>query len=126
VALELEDAFDDLDLGGGGLQPAEGHPVVDDEASADDVGAAVDGAGAERHLEEVAEFVELLNRGLGVHESTVVADDRVGANEEVVGDGVLEDLDAEGVRDDLLGFLVEVGVDEGHVVVAADAVAEGG
>lgn len=125
VALQLEDALDDLHLGGSGLESAEGDPVVDHEPGPDDVGAAVDGAGAERHLEEVAEFVELFNSGLGLDESAVVAEDTVGADEQVVGDGVAEDLDAEGVGDDLLGLLVEVGVDEGHVVVAGDAVAEG-
>lgn len=61
-----------------------------------------------------------------MHESSVVTNNAVGANQQVVGDGVLEDLDAKGVGDDLFGLLVEVGVDEGHVVVAADAVAEGG
>ena len=36
---------------------------------------------------------------------------------------VLANLDAEHVRDDLLGLAVELRVDEGRVVVARDAVA---
>jgi hypothetical protein len=39
-------------------------------------------------------------------------------------DGRPEHLDAKGIGDNFLGFLVEVRVDEGHVVVANDAVAQ--
>jgi hypothetical protein len=38
-----EGGLDDADLGRGGVEPGEGAPVVDDEAGADDVGAAIYG-----------------------------------------------------------------------------------
>ena len=56
-------------------------------------------------------LVELLEGGLGVHEPALVAEDAVSAHEQVVGHRVAEDLDFEGVSDDLFGLLVEVGVD---------------
>lgn len=89
-----------------------------------------------------------------MHEPAAVAEGHVGAGEDVVGDGLAEDFDAEGVGDAIRGvwsvrgwmavggwvgigkrrggglhlfrFSLEVGVDEGDVVVAADYVAEGG
>ena len=123
MTLQLEDALDDLHLGSCGLKTAEGDPVVDDKAGPDDVWASVNGSGAERDLKEVAELIKLFDGGLRVYESAVVADNAVSAYKEIVGDWISEDLDAKSVSDDLFGFLVEVRVDEGHVVVAGDAVA---
>lgn len=59
-----------------------------------------------------------------MYETTVVADNAVSAYEQVVSDRVSEDLDTESVSDYLFGFLVEVGVNKCHVVVAADAVSK--
>jgi hypothetical protein len=43
-----------------------------------------------------------------VHEPAVVRDRAVGADEDVVCDGLAEDLDLEDVRDDLLRLAVNV------------------
>jgi hypothetical protein len=59
-------------------------------------------------------------------EPAVVAQGHVGAGENVGGDGLAEDLDAQSVGDDLLGFALEVRMNEGDVVVGADNVTEGG
>lgn len=61
-----------------------------------------------------------------MHEAALIGEGHVGAGEDVVGDCLPEDLDAEDVGDDFLAFALEVGVYEGDVVVGADDVAEGG
>lgn len=48
---ELEDALNDTELSSSGVETSDGHPVVDDHASADDAGAAVDTACDERDLQ---------------------------------------------------------------------------
>jgi hypothetical protein len=61
-----------------------------------------------------------------VDEPAVVRDRAVGADEDVVGHGLAEDLDLEDVRDQLLRLPVDVGVHERDVVVRGDDVAERG
>ena len=58
-------------------------------------------------------------------QSSVVVEGAVSAHQGVVCDCCSENLHAQGVCDQLLGLLVEVWVDQGHVVVAGDAVPEG-
>lgn len=57
--------------------------------------------------------------------SSLVREGAVGADEDVLRDSLAEDLDAEDIGNDLLGFALDVGVHESDVVVAADDVAEG-
>lgn len=59
-------------------------------------------------------------------ETALIGDRAVAADEDVVADGLAEDLDLEHVGDDLLGLAVDVRVDECDVVVACDDVAERG
>ena len=59
-------------------------------------------------------------------EASLVRDRAVRADEDVVCDGLAENLDLEYVRDDLLRLAVDVGVHERDVVVARDDVAERG
>jgi hypothetical protein len=59
-----------------------------------------------------------------VYEGALVAQNGVRADEVLIGDVTSENFDLENVVDDLLGFLVDVGVDESHVVVACDDVAQ--
>ena len=56
----------------------------------------------------------------------MVGESHVGANEDVVGDGLAEYVNAEDVGDYFFGFALDVGVYEGDVVVADDYVTEGG
>ena len=58
-------------------------------------------------------------------ESSVVADHAVGADQEVVGNRVPEDLHSQSVSYDLLGLFVKIRVDKSNIVIASDAVAEG-
>lgn len=60
-----------------------------------------------------------------MHEPSVVADDTIGAHQHVVGDGVAEHFDAESVCNNLFCFLVQIGMDDRHVVVAGYAVSKG-
>ena len=61
-----------------------------------------------------------------MHQRALVADPAIAPHEDVIGDGLTEDLDLEDVGDDLLRLSVDIGVDERHVVVGGDDVAEGG
>lgn len=61
-----------------------------------------------------------------MHETTLVAQGTVGSDEDVTGDGLAEDLDTEDIAYQLLGLPVDVRVDKGNVVVAADDVTERG
>ena len=101
------------------------HPVIDDHTCADDGAAAIDAPGDEGHLQQTAQLVLVLDRGLWVDEPPGAGEGHVGAREDVGGDGLAEDFDAEGVGDDFFCFALQVRVDEGDVVVAADDVAEG-
>ncbi len=125
-AVQLEDLLDHRDLVSGGLEATEGRPVVDEQAGADHVTAPIDRAGHEGHLEQRGQLVLLLDGGLRVHNASLVVKRRVAAHQDIVGNGVAEYLDLEHVGYDLLGLLVQVGVDERDVVVARDHVAQRG
>lgn len=120
-----EHALQHANLRRRGVHPRNRHPIVDYHPRADEVTPPVHGAGDERHAHEARELVLVARRRLGVHEAALVREGHVGADEDVVGDGLPEDLDAEDVGDDLLRLALEVGVDEGDVVVCGDDVAEG-
>mmetsp|Transcript_9594 Transcript_9594/g.40198 ORF Transcript_9594/g.40198 Transcript_9594/m.40198 type:complete len:314 (+) Transcript_9594:222-1163(+) len=124
--LELEDVLYDLQLRGRGVQPAERRPVVDDEPRADHVAAAVHRAGDERHLEQRRELVQVLDRGLRVHDASLVRELAVRPDENLPRHGLAENLYAQHVGDNLLRLLVDVGMDERDVVVARDAVSQRG
>jgi hypothetical protein len=61
-----------------------------------------------------------------VHEASLVGYSAITADEDVIGNGLAEYFYFEDVCDDFFGFAVEIGVDEGYVVVACDDVAQGG
>ena len=58
-------------------------------------------------------------------EATLIAKSTVGADKDVAGDGLAEDFDTEDVGDDLLSLAIQIGMDEGDIVVASDDVSEG-
>lgn len=78
------------------------------------------------HLQQTRQFVLILHTCFRVDETALVRDRAIAAHEDVIGDGLSEDLDLEHVGDDLLGLAVDVRVDERDVVVACDDVAERG
>lgn len=59
-------------------------------------------------------------------DTALVGEGHVGACQDVVGDGLAEDFDAQGVGEDFFGFALQVRVHDCDVVVAADDVAERG
>jgi hypothetical protein len=124
MLLQLEYTLHNLYLRRGSLQPTERRPIIHNEPRGQHITAPIDSSGTERNLQQIGQLIELLDRGLWVHQPSIVIEHAVGADQHVVGHGGSEDLDAEGVLDDLLGLFVEVGVDQGHVVVAGDAVAQ--
>ena len=121
---QLEDGLHDAQLGGGGVETGDGHPVVDDHSGADNGATAVHTAGDQRHLQQRAQLVLVLDAGLGVHDSALVAEAHVAAGQDVVGDCLAEDLDTQHIGDDLLRLALQVRVHERDVVVGADDVSE--
>jgi hypothetical protein len=122
---QLEDALDECQLRRRRCETTEGGPVVDDKSRTNGRITTVDRAGNARHLHERRNLVHILDRRLRVNKNALVARDGVRANERVLSDASAEGLHAEHITDDFLGFAGDVGVDEGDVVVAADAVSEG-
>lgn len=122
---ESEDALDDAELCGGGVEARDGHPVVDDHAGADDVAAPVDGAGDEGYLQQAGQLVLVLDAGLGVHEAALVGQAHVAADQHVVGHGLAEDLDAQHVGNDLLRLALEIRMHQRDVIVGRNDVSEG-
>lgn len=143
LALEAEGGLNDADLGGRRVEAGEGTPVVDHHTGTNHFGTAVDGSGDQWDLEERRQLVELGPRRLGVNKAALgcvsaagppllfstrthlVGEGTVRANEDVGGNGLAEDLDLEGVGNNLFRLAVNVGVDERDVVVAGNHVAEG-
>jgi hypothetical protein len=123
---KLEDGLDNAELGGSGIQTSDGHPVVDNHTSTDNGRTSVDGTGNERNLQQRAQLVLVLDAGLGVDNTTGVAQAHVRANKDVVGDCLSENLDTQNIGNDLLGLALQIRVDKGDVVVAANDVAESG
>ncbi len=77
------------------------------------------------HLEERGQFVLVCGGRLGVDESALIREGAVAAHQHVVGHRLPEDLHLEHVGQDLLRLPVQVGVHQGHVVVAGHHVAQG-
>mmetsp|Transcript_5104 Transcript_5104/g.14468 ORF Transcript_5104/g.14468 Transcript_5104/m.14468 type:complete len:325 (-) Transcript_5104:29-1003(-) len=119
---QLENAIDDANLRGRGVQADEGRPVVHDHARPKHVATPVDRAGHERHLQERAELLQVVHARARVHEAALVREHGVRAHERVVRDGLPEHLDAQHVRDDVLRLAVEVRVNQRDVVVRRDDV----
>ena len=61
-----------------------------------------------------------------MHDSALIIELAESAHQQVAGNSGPEHLHSEHVLDDLLRFPVDVGVHQGHVVVAGDHVAQGG
>jgi hypothetical protein len=117
--------FYHLNFCGGSLKPTKGSKIIGDEPTSDNLAAPIDCACAERHLEEGAELVQFLDGHHGMHDSTHIVEHGVAAHQRILGNRGLEGLDPQGVTDDLLGEPVDLGVHQGHVVVAGNAVAQG-
>ena len=67
----------------------------------------------------------ILDAGSWMYDAALVGKCHVGTYEDVVGDGLTEDFDAEDVGDYFFGFALEIGVDEGDVVVGDYDVSKG-
>lgn len=122
---KLEDGLHDAQLGGGGVETGDGHPVIDNHSGADDGATAVHTAGDQRHLQQRAQLVLVLDTGLGVHDTALVAEAHVAAGEHIVGDCLAEDLHAQHVGDDFFRLALQIRVHERDVVVGADDVSQG-
>jgi hypothetical protein len=124
LTLELECSLDHAHLRRRRIKPCERRPIVHDEARTDDVRSSIHRPGHQGYLQQAGKLILVLNACFGVDDSTIVGDGAVRADEDVVGDGLSEDLDLEDVGDDFLSLPVDVWVHEGDVVVSGDDVAE--
>eukprot|EP00983_Pelagomonas_calceolata_P028487 892696-Pelagomonas_calceolata.AAC.2 len=109
-------------LGGGGVQAAEGRPIIHNQPRTHHVAASVHGSCHQGHLQQRAELVQVLDAGLGVHHAALVRQTAVAAHQHVAGHGLPEHLHAQHICHDFLRLAVHVGVDERHVVVARNAI----
>jgi len=150
--LQLEDALNNGELSARGVHAGEGAPVVDHHARTDEVATAVDGSRHQGDLKQGRELVLVLNAGPRVHQSTLVAEGTVAAHQHLSRDRLPEHLHLQSVRNDFLSFLcdetnqdsqalvpqssreegggeetnpVNVGMDQGNVVVAGHDISEG-
>mmetsp|Transcript_3672 Transcript_3672/g.8883 ORF Transcript_3672/g.8883 Transcript_3672/m.8883 type:complete len:313 (+) Transcript_3672:44-982(+) len=122
--LQLEDALDHGDLRGGGVHAGEGHPIVGDEATADHTATAVHRACHHGHLQQRGELLEVFERGVRMHQCTLIGDGGKAAHQRALGDGLTEHLDVEHVGDDFLGFLLQIRMNQRYIVVAHQHVAQ--
>lgn len=60
-----------------------------------------------------------------MEESSLIVESAVASNQRVLSDGSPKSLHSQHVSDNFLVLLLELGVDEGHVIITGDAVAEG-
>lgn len=60
-----------------------------------------------------------------MHDAALVGKGHVRTDEDIVGNGLAEDFDAEDVGDYFFGFALEVRMDEGDVVVRYNYISEG-
>lgn len=80
----------------------------------------------QRYLQQAAQLILILYTRERVDESSLVRDRTITSDEDVVSDGLSENLDFEDISDDFFCLSVDVGVHKGDVVVACDDVSEGG
>ena len=57
-------------------------------------------------------------------DSSLVGECHIGSDQDVVGNGLTENFDAENISDDLLGFALNIWVDKCNMVVTDDYVSE--
>mmetsp|Transcript_1507 Transcript_1507/g.9262 ORF Transcript_1507/g.9262 Transcript_1507/m.9262 type:complete len:622 (-) Transcript_1507:158-2023(-) len=121
---ELEDAFDDGDFRGGGVQSTESRPIVGHQSCAHHIAPSIDGACHEGYLQQGGEFVHVFEGRFGMHDAAFVGEPAVGAGEYFARDGLSEHFDAQHVGHEFFGFTIHVGMDECDVIVACDAVSQ--
>lgn len=123
-ALGQENSLDDGDLRRGRVEAAEHSPIVGNKARADGGITTVNGTGDYGNLEKGRELVHIADGSLRVDDAALVGDDRVAADKSIVSNGGTEGLHLEGVTNNFLGFLAQVGVEESDVIVGDDAVSK--
>jgi hypothetical protein len=60
-----------------------------------------------------------------MHKTSIVTNHTVSSDKHIVGNRVSEHLNTQSISDNLFSLLVQIGVDEGDVVVASDTVSQG-
>mmetsp|Transcript_46829 Transcript_46829/g.141855 ORF Transcript_46829/g.141855 Transcript_46829/m.141855 type:complete len:304 (-) Transcript_46829:106-1017(-) len=119
---ELEYALNDADLGRRRIQPHEGGPIVHDQPSAQHVRSSIHSPRHQRHLKQSGQFLDILDGRAGMDHSPLIGELRVRSDQSLTGDGLTEHLHSQYVRDDVLSLSINVGMDEGDVIVAGDDV----
>ncbi len=100
-----EHTLNDGDLGGGGVKAAESGPIVNHEASANHLTAAIDSSGNKRNLKQRRKLILILNGGARMNKTALIADGTIAAHKHVASNSLPKDLYAQHVRNNLLCFL---------------------
>jgi hypothetical protein len=124
VVLKVEDRLDNSKLGSGSVETAESSPIIDNHTRTNNIGTTVHSTSGDGNLEEDRELMLLLNRGLGVNDSTLIAKRAVGANKHVLGNRLTEDFDTKHILDDILSSLIDIRVNKSNVIVTNNTVTE--
>jgi len=77
-------------------------------------------------LQQTTQLILILNARLWMDNPTLICDGTITAHEDIIGDGLAENLDLEHVGDYLFGFPIEIWMHESDVVVAGDNIPERG
>lgn len=96
---QTENTLHNTQLSSRRIQTRHSQPVINDHTSADDGRTAVHGTSDEGDLQQRGEFVLVADGGFRVHETALVGERHVGSCQDVVGDCLAEDFDAEDVGD---------------------------
>ncbi len=124
MMLQLEDAFNDLNLSGSRLQPTERCPIVNNESSTNNIRSSINSASTQGHLQQVGKLIKLLNSGLRMDKPPIITQNTIGTNEHIIGNGVPKDLNAQRIRNDLFRLLIKIWMDQGHIIITSDTVSQ--
>lgn len=107
---QFEDSIDDGQLSCCRLSAAEGLPVVDHNTCGNHITSTVDCTCAERNLNQTRKGVKFCNGCQWVHQTTLVRQSAVGANQGLTCDGCLENFHSQNILHDLFGNFVNFGM----------------
>jgi hypothetical protein len=77
-------------------------------------------------LQQTTQLILILNARLWMDDPALICDRTIATHEDIVGDGLTENLDFKHIGDYLFGFPIDIWMHEGDVVVACDDVSERG
>ena len=124
MMLQLEDAFNDLNLSGSRLQPTERGPIINNEPSTNNIRPSINSTRTQGHLQQVRKLIKLFHSGLRMHKPPIITQNTIRPNEHIIGNRVPKDLNSQRIRNNLLRLLIKIRMDQGHIIIAGDTVSQ--